>query len=142
MSDKIQIKKELQGEFIILVKNVSYMAQIEEIRRRIEEVKHKGDKVLCTLKETYHLTDISYLLTSQSSEKQKAINEIDVIIDNTESFKNHLEIDDVIKSSVNGYLKSLNEYIENLKKYRGYLLTILKKIEMFKEKNKKMIDNK
>lgn len=142
MSEKIKIKKELQGEFMILVKNVSCMAQIEEIRRRIEEIKHKGDKVLCALKETYHLNDISYLLTSQSSEKQKAIDEISVIIDNTESFKNHLEIDDVIKSSVNGYLNSLTEYIENLKKYRGYLLTILKKIEIFKEKNKKMIDKK
>lgn len=141
MSDKIQIKKELQGEFMTLVKNVSCISQIEEIRRSIEEIKHKGDKVLCTLKETYHLNDISYLLTSHSSEKQKAINEIDIIIANTESFKNHLEIDDVIKSSVDGYINSLNEYIKNLKKYREYLLIILKKIEMFKEKNKKMLDN-
>lgn len=142
MNDKIQIKKELQSEFMALVKNVSYIAQIEEIRRSIEEVKHKGDMVLCTLKGNYHLNDINYLLTSPSSEKAKVINEIDTIIASTENFKNKLSINDVIKSSVSGYINSLNKYIENLKKYRGFICIVLQKIEMFKEKNKKMLDNK
>lgn len=148
MSDKIQIKKELQGYYFLLSKNVSINSQNInntkrlDFKKKIIDTLATANKVIIGIEEEYHLNDVNFLASDYSTKENKnnAIKEMNIAIKSLEDFKAKMSLysDEEVKEDIM-YLK---EEIDKIKENKKNTIAILQAVENFKEKNKKMLDNK
>ena len=148
MSDKIQIKKELQGYYFLLSKNVSINSQNInntkrlDFKKKIIDTLATANKVIIGIEKEYHLNDVNFLVSDLSTKENKnnAIKEMNIAIKSLEDFKEKMSLDsdDDVKEDIIYFKKEIDKIKENKKN----TIAILQAVENFKEKNKKMLDSK
>lgn len=148
MSDKIKIKKELQGYYFLVSKNVSINSQNInntkrlEFKKKIIDTLDTANKAIIGIEEEYHLNDVNFLISDYSTKENKnnAIKEMNIAIKSLEDFKEKMSLysDEEVKEDIM-YLK---EEIDKIKENKKNTIAILQAVENFKEKNRKLLDNK